>query len=148
MDSLGRKFAMDTACLFFGLGTVACALSGDMYTLIAARAFAGLGGGGLLAVSSVVVTDLVDLRDRGLYQGESVDPRGVRTRGAEWADEVGFMMTIFGAGSMLGGPFSGWLADKYGWQWSFWVQVGFLVHIEASRGANGRSHWSYSALRS
>lgn len=28
-----------------------------------------LGGGGLLTVSSVVVTDLVPLRDRGIYQG-------------------------------------------------------------------------------
>lgn len=86
MEVLGRKFAMNTACLFFGIGTIGCALSPGMYWLIAARAVAGvsaltphrhcslrlkrqLGGGGLLTVSSVVVTDLVPLRDRGIYQG-------------------------------------------------------------------------------
>jgi len=54
-------------------------------------------------VSSVIVTDLVPLRDRGLYQG--------------------IMMTIFGTGSMIGGPLSGLIADGWGWQWSFWMQV-------------------------
>ncbi|WWD20929.1 hypothetical protein CI109_105407 [Kwoniella shandongensis] len=103
MDTLGRKFAMITGCFFFGFGTILCALSNNMYTLIAARIVAGLGGGGLLTVSSVILTDLVPLRDRGFYQG--------------------LMMTIFGAGSMLGGPISGWLADTYGWHWSFWVQI-------------------------
>jgi MFS family permease len=33
-------------------------------------------------------------------------------------------MSIFGAGSMAGGPIAGWIADTFGWQWSFWVQVG------------------------
>jgi len=86
MESLGRKVAMLTAGLLYGLGTILCATSGSMYHLIAARAVAGvsqssiflrlqsdeqLGGGGLLTVSSVIVTDLVPLRDRGVYQGQS-----------------------------------------------------------------------------
>ncbi|WWC89697.1 uncharacterized protein L201_004622 [Kwoniella dendrophila CBS 6074] len=103
MEALGRKFAMITACALFGIGTIMCAMVNNMYTLIGARTFAGLGGGGLLTVSSVIVTDLVPLRDRGFYQG--------------------LMMTIFGTGSMLGGPLSGYLTDKYGWHWSFWVQI-------------------------
>lgn len=32
-------------------------------------------------------------------------------------------MTIFGAGNMVGGPLSGWLADHHGWQFAFWIQV-------------------------
>ena len=86
METLGRKFAMNTACAVFALGTVCCATSNSMYTLIASRALAGvspsppyavtarakgqLGGGGMLTVSSVIVTDLVPLRDRGWYQGD------------------------------------------------------------------------------
>ncbi|KIR64125.1 hypothetical protein I312_103936 [Cryptococcus bacillisporus CA1280] len=107
METLGRKFAMVTACLFFGAGTIMCASAGNMYALIGARTFAGLGGGGLLTVSSVIVTDLVPLRDRGYYQG--------------------LMMTIFGSGSMLGGPVGGWLTDRFGWHWSFWIQLPVIV---------------------
>ncbi|WWC69120.1 uncharacterized protein I206_103056 [Kwoniella pini CBS 10737] len=107
METLGRKFAMVTACVLFGAGTIMCALANNMYTLIGARIFAGLGGGGMLTVSSVIVTDLVPLRDRGFYQG--------------------LMMTIFGAGSMLGGPVAGHLTDHYGWHWSFWVQLPVII---------------------
>lgn len=32
-------------------------------------------------------------------------------------------MTVFGAGTMIGGPVAGWLADHYGWPLSFLVQV-------------------------
>lgn len=42
METLGRKFAMVTACLFFGVGTIMCASAGNMYTLIGARTFAGV----------------------------------------------------------------------------------------------------------
>ena len=35
-------------------------------------------------------------------------------------------MTVFGAGTMIGGPLAGWLSDHHGWQWSFWVQVSTL----------------------
>lgn len=42
MDTLGRKFAMNAACLVFAIGTVACALSTSMYMLIGARALAGV----------------------------------------------------------------------------------------------------------
>ncbi|WRT67494.1 uncharacterized protein IL334_004466 [Kwoniella shivajii] len=107
METLGRKFAINAGCLLFGAGTIMCAMSNHMYTLIGARVFAGLGGGGLLTVSSVIVTDLVPLRDRGFYQG--------------------LMMTVFGSGSMLGGPIAGWLTDKYGWHWSFWVQLPVIL---------------------
>jgi uncharacterized membrane protein (DUF485 family) len=33
------------------------------------------------------------------------------------------MMTIFGSGSVVGGPLAGWLTDRYGWPLSFWVQA-------------------------
>jgi len=36
---------------------------------------------------------------------------------------AGIMMTVFGAGTLIGGPLAGWLSDHHGWEWSFWIQV-------------------------
>lgn len=70
IDALGRRFAMLTACAFYGVGSAACALAPSMWWLVAARGMSGLGGGGLLTVSAVICTDLVELKERGFYQGE------------------------------------------------------------------------------
>ena len=40
-----------------------------MWTLVAARAVAGLGGGGINTLTTVITSDLVPLRQRGKYQG-------------------------------------------------------------------------------
>lgn len=66
-----------------------------MGALIAARAVAGMGGGGIMTVGSIVLSDICSLRSRGMYQG--------------------LLNVVFGAGSGLGGPLGGFLGDRYGW---------------------------------
>jgi len=68
-DIIGRRGAMLLALTLFGTGTISCGLAPSMEALIAARAVAGMGGGGMMTVSSVAVTDLIPLKQRGLYQG-------------------------------------------------------------------------------
>lgn len=68
-DTLGRKNTQILSVAIFTLGTALCAVAKDMYQLIAFRVLAGLGGGGLTSVGSILLSDLVDLRHRGLYQG-------------------------------------------------------------------------------
>lgn len=41
----------------------------NRYQLILFRALAGMGGGGMAVVGSVIVSDVVPLKSRGLYQG-------------------------------------------------------------------------------
>lgn len=83
--------------------------------MILGRVVAGMGGGGLLTISTFVTTDLVPLRRRGLWQG--------------------FGNLSFGLGSGLGGVFGGWINDSLSWRWAFLVQVplivasGLLVHF-------------------
>lgn len=107
LDSLGRRNAMTLAALLFGLGSLMCGLSRSIWSLIAWRAVSGLGGGGLLACSAVILTDLVELQERGFYQG--------------------IMMTIFGLGALLGGPVSGWIMDKGEWPWAFYLQLPIVL---------------------
>ncbi|EJD01043.1 vacuolar amino acid permease [Fomitiporia mediterranea MF3/22] len=106
-DILGRKGAMLLALSLFGSGTIFCGLAPSMEALIAARAVAGMGGGGVMTVSSVAVTDLIPLKQRGLYQG------------------MANMYSFSGAG--LGGPLGGWLNDSFGWRSAFLVQIPILA---------------------
>ncbi|KAJ3841024.1 major facilitator superfamily domain-containing protein [Lentinula raphanica] len=106
-DILGRKGAMLLALTLFGSGTLCCALAPTMELLIAARAVAGMGGGGVMTVSSIVVTDLIPLKQRGLYQGMA--------------------NILFGLGAGIGGPIGGWINDVFGWQAAFLFQAPILL---------------------
>ncbi|KAJ3285989.1 hypothetical protein HDU76_008042, partial [Blyttiomyces sp. JEL0837] len=74
-----------------------------LLTLIISRAIAGMGGGGILTCSSIIMSDLVSLRERGRYQG------------------IG--NAVFGTASMIGAPLGGFLADQLSWRWAFWVNL-------------------------
>ncbi|KAL1735804.1 major facilitator superfamily domain-containing protein [Schizophyllum commune] len=100
-DILGRKGAMLLALTLFGVGTACCGIAPSMNTLLAARAVAGMGGGG------VTVTDLIPLKQRGLYQGMA--------------------NILFGMGAGLGGPLGGWINDNLGWRAAFLLQIPILI---------------------
>ncbi|KAJ8126598.1 hypothetical protein O1611_g7040 [Lasiodiplodia mahajangana] len=68
-DIFGRKTCLLFAYAVFGLGCLGCGLARDILELCIARAVAGAGGGGMNAVVTILVTDLVSLRDRGVWQG-------------------------------------------------------------------------------
>ncbi|ESK97591.1 vacuolar amino acid permease [Moniliophthora roreri MCA 2997] len=106
-DILGRKGAMLLALTLFGSGTIFCGLAPSMELLIAARAVAGMGGGGVMTVSSIVVTDFIPLKQRGLYQGMA--------------------NILFGLGAGIGGPLGGWINDNFGWQSAFFFQAPVLL---------------------
>ncbi|KAJ1027849.1 hypothetical protein NDA13_003302 [Ustilago tritici] len=106
-DIIGRKNCMFTALTFFTTGTVLCGLSTSMNMLIFARALAGMGGGGLTTTTSIVLSDLVPLKNRGLLQG--------------------LTNIIFGLGSGLGGPIGGWMNDTLGWRRAFLIQIPLLL---------------------
>jgi len=106
-DIMGRKGAMLMGLTLFSAGTLFCGLAPSMESLIAARAIAGMGGGGIMTVSSIAVTDLVPLKERGLYQG--------------------LANIVFGLGSGLGGPLGGWINDTLGWRWAFLIQIPLMV---------------------
>lgn len=55
------------ALLFF-LSTLGCGLAPDMKSFIAARGVAGLGAGGLMSVSAVIISDIVKIEYRGIYR--------------------------------------------------------------------------------
>ncbi|OCH90873.1 MFS general substrate transporter [Obba rivulosa] len=102
-DIFGRKPCLIFAYTVFALGCLFCGLARNMPELIAARAFAGIGGGGMTTISSIVMSDIVPLRQRGTWQG--------------------FGNIAFAAGQATGAPLGGLLADSIGWRWAFLIQV-------------------------
>ncbi|KAL8709196.1 MAG: hypothetical protein Q9220_006076 [cf. Caloplaca sp. 1 TL-2023] len=68
-DVFGRKSCLLVAYAIFGIGSLGCGLAATMPGLIAARAVQGIGGGGLLIVVTVLLSDFISLRERGTYQG-------------------------------------------------------------------------------
>ncbi|THH09058.1 hypothetical protein EW145_g2271 [Phellinidium pouzarii] len=116
-DIMGRKGAMLLALSLFGSGTILCGLAPSMEALIAARALAGMGGGGVMTVSSVAVTDLIPLKQRGLYQGMA--------------------NILFGLGAGLGGPLGGWLNDSFGW---------YVPEIHCKAGASDAYFAEFQAI--
>lgn len=107
-DIFGRKPATLFASAIFLLGSLLCGLSQTFWQLCAARALAGIGGGGLTTMSTLVTSDLVSLKSRGTWQG------------------LGNL--VYATGAALGGPLGGALADGgLGWRWAFLVQVPLCV---------------------
>ena len=96
-DIFGRKPMLLIAYTIFGLGCLFCGLARTMPELIAARAFAGIGGGGMSTVVSILMSDIIPLRQRGSWQG--------------------YVNIIYASGAAAGAPLGGMLADSIGWRW-------------------------------
>jgi MFS family permease len=102
-DIFGRKACLLFGYVVFGLGCLWCGLATNIEQLIAARAFAGIGGGAMTTCLSILLSDVCTLRERGTWQG--------------------YVNIIYAAGSSAGAPLGGLAADYIGWRWSFLVQA-------------------------
>ncbi|KAF2453748.1 major facilitator superfamily domain-containing protein [Lineolata rhizophorae] len=102
-DIFSRRAGLLFSNVFFCVGNLICGLAKSEWVIIFGRVIAGIGGGGLTAISTFVGSDLVPLRRRGLWQG--------------------FGNICFGLGSGLGGVFGGWINDTWGWRNAFLIQV-------------------------
>ncbi|KAI4141919.1 MAG: hypothetical protein LQ341_003379 [Variospora aurantia] len=106
-DIYGRRSGLIVSNTLFAIGNLICGLAASQGVMILGRAAAGLGGGGMLAISNFIASDLIPLRKRGLVQG------------------IGNM--VFGVGSGLGGLFGGFINDTWGWRVAFLIQVPFSL---------------------
>jgi EmrB/QacA subfamily drug resistance transporter len=108
-DLVDKKMLMQAAIVVFTVSSIAAGLSQSIGMLIACRALQGIGAGGILAMTQVVMATMVSPRERGRYSGYL---------GATFA-----VATI--AGPLIGGVIVDvpWL----GWRWCFYVSVPFAV---------------------
>jgi MFS family permease len=68
-DIWSRKLVLLSGLLIFFLSSLGASLAQNVKQLIVFRAITGIGGGGLMTVAQIIVSDVVTLRERGKYQG-------------------------------------------------------------------------------
>ena len=112
-DLYGRRIVFQFAIVTFLLGSLLAGASSNMSQLIATRALQGFGAGGLMALTFVIIGDIVPPRERGRYQGYF---------GAVWG-----LSSV--AGPLLGGFFSDreTILGITGWRWIFYINIPFGI---------------------
>jgi hypothetical protein len=68
-DIFGRGPGLVFSNAMFALGNLLCGLARDVWGMIWGRVVAGVGGGGLMSISTFLASDLVPLKKRGVVQG-------------------------------------------------------------------------------
>ncbi|KAH8890166.1 MFS general substrate transporter [Thozetella sp. PMI_491] len=102
-DIFGRRICFFISTVTFALGCLGCGVAQNIVLLNCMRALTGFGGGGLMTMATIVNSDMIPFRKRGMYQA--------------------LQNGIFGFGAIAGASFGGSIADGIGWRWCFILQV-------------------------
>lgn len=102
-DIHGRRVTLLSAIVVFIVGSVACALSPNLWFLVVARFVQGLGGGGLIALAQTIIADMVSPKERGRYQV--------------------YFAGVFMVSSVLGPVLGGLIAEALHWSVIFWINL-------------------------
>jgi EmrB/QacA subfamily drug resistance transporter len=106
-DLMSRKLLVQLSLIVFVVGSALAGISTAPGELILFRVLQGLGAGGMTALVTIVMADIISPRERGKYMGL-----------------LGGVMGV----AMVAGPLAGGLiTDQLGWRWNFFVGVPFAV---------------------
>ena len=108
-DLYGRRLVFQSTMAVFLVGSILCGASQSMGQLIAARAFQGMGGGGIQALAFAILGDILPPRERGRY--------------------MGYFTLAFVGSAVLGPLIGGIIIDHASWPWIFYINIPFIIIV-------------------
>ncbi|TBU55384.1 MFS general substrate transporter [Dichomitus squalens] len=102
-DAFGRRPVMLASVGLFLLGSAISGAAQNMNMLIAGRTVQGIGSGGILNLSDIIISDLVPLAERGMF--------------------MGIFMSVWALASGVGPPVGGALSKANAWRWIFYLNL-------------------------
>lgn len=106
-DIFSREWGLIVSNCLFALGNLICGFAENNATMIFGRIVAGIGGGCINTITTIISSDLIPLRQRGLWQG--------------------LANVFWGLGNGLGGLFGGYMNDNWDWRIAFIAQVPLTI---------------------
>ncbi|KAG1502197.1 hypothetical protein G6F46_003161 [Rhizopus delemar] len=102
-DIFGRKTIFLFGIILFFVGSLVNALSTNINMLIAGRTIQGFGGGGVMSMTYIIVTEVTPLALRPRFQS--------------------LLAVVYGIASVVGPLIGGAFVDHVSWHWDFWLNV-------------------------
>lgn len=130
-DLTGRKPLLWFAISVFLLGSALCGAAQNMTWLNICRGLQGIGAGGVVGLTNILVGDLVPLSRRGTF--------------------AGLFGTTWGLASVTGPIIGGAIADNTSWRWCFFINLPigglafailfFHLHLNPTPPRSLRQYW-------
>ncbi|TVY81694.1 Efflux pump FUS6 [Lachnellula suecica] len=102
-DIFGRRWPMILSVSLFSLGSGLCGGANSTVMLIVARIIQGFGAGGIFSLVSIIVADLVPLRERQKF--------------------MSIIQSFFALGSFIGPVIGGVIVTHTSWRWVFYINL-------------------------
>ena len=102
-DLYGRRNIYLAAMALFLTGSILCGEAQSMTQLIFARAFQGIGAGGIAPLAFILIGEMFTLEQRAKMQG--------------------FFSGVWGVSSIAGPLLGGFIVDQLSWHWVFYVNI-------------------------
>jgi EmrB/QacA subfamily drug resistance transporter len=107
-DRFGRRGALSSGLVVFGVGSAAAMVAGSASQLIAARALMGVGGALIMPATLSILTNVF------------TDPK-------ERAKAIGLWATVGGLAVAIGPVTGGWLLEHFSWSAAFTINLPVVV---------------------
>ncbi|MEY2193116.1 MDR family MFS transporter [Neobacillus sp. BF23-41] len=102
-DMYGRKKLLIIAVSIFTLGSILCGMANSISTLIIFRGVQGIGAGGMIPLSMIIVGDLFTIENRGKIQA--------------------VFSSIWAISSIVGPVLGSFFVEALTWRWIFFINI-------------------------